>query len=425
MEENILVTNDRYLFFCSSFEERFHKCKNKRIAIYGTGNNARIILDNIKNYSFTCVIADSTENNTFCGIRICNIKEAVLIADVIIIAAAPTSTATIYKRICNDIPSNIDVYDMRGHLMNNKLNAEYYLNTISVSDVERKYSKYLLSKFSFNSSGNLYIDSYKTIAYIIAPITINYMQYILSYAKDYDFILFASRDGYFLQRLYSEYIEKKQGKWAKGVYLYTSRQALENAYKCSDDKYEKYITSLGLNGKCAVVDIVTQGSVCNGIFKLIGYMPDLIALGTTSIPNKYIQDEKMVHSMLGNVNEEIDRIPYSFSDFSELHLFLEILYASKDGQFLNFTEDLIPIFNEESKYNDILISNVQKELQASIDEIIEQGYKEFSNNYVMQILNLFYNKYSSYDETIKKMFIFDDPYDERLSKCNLIDKLGW
>ena len=126
-----------------------------------------------------------------------------------------------------------------------------------------------------------------------------------------------------------------------------------------------------------------------------------------------------------NINQEIEGIPFSFSDFSELHLFLEILYASKDGQFIKFTEENMPVFEEESEYNGILISNVQKELIECINEMMEYGFEEFSDSYVMKLLNLFYKKYSFYDEKLKEMFIFDDPYDERLRKCNLIDKLGW
>lgn len=407
------------------FSDTFRDIKDKAIAIYGIGNNSKIILNNIKHYNFRCVIAENYSEETFCGVSVCNIEKAVNDVDIILIAAVPTSTTAIYKRILDIVPKSIDVYDMRGHLLNKKVSAEEYLKSISINKTENKYTDLLYEKLKFTKVGKLCIDDYASIAYLIAPITMKYMQYIVSFAKEYDYILFVSRDGYFLYKLYCEFIKDSLESWARGIYFYTSRKALENAYSNENATYLNYIESLRLDGKGAVVDIVTQGSVCHGISVLTGNMLDLIALGTTAVPNRYVQREESVHSMLGNVNEEVDGIPYSFFDFSELHLFLEILYASEDGQFLEFSEGLLPCFDVESKYDKMLIKMVQKELKQIINSMIENEIKDFSNDYITQVLNLFYKNFADYDEKIKGRFCFDDPYDDRLQNCNLIDKLGW
>ena len=208
---------------------------------------------------------------------------------------------------------------------------------------------------------------------------------------------------------------------ATAHYLLTSRDAVNNR----DDNYRKYLKSLNTSGKCSIVDIVTQGTVVAGVSDILDRKMDLIAMGTTELPNKYIDDMKRVHSLLGQINERKGDIRYSFDDFSELHLFLEILYASCDGQFVRIDDSGCPEY-KENEYSEELLVGVQNCLADMISEYdLHNGKTLFSTEFAKSLLRLFYNKFAMYDEKIRNQFMFDDPYDERMQSCNLIDKLGW
>ena len=195
---------------------------------------------------------------------------------------------------------------------------------------------------------------------------------------------------------------------------------MRNNTECKN--YVNYIKSLDLKGKGAVVDIVTQGTICFGLRKLLNLDVDLIAVGTTAVPNKYVTAD-VVNSMLGNINEEFNGIPFSFNDFSELHLFLEMLYASVEGQFDGFTIDGHHIF-EKNEYNEKLLVGVQNELEKIVKNMIENNV-DCTYEYSTYLLQMFYRNNAFYSEEIKNAFTFNDPYDDRLHNCNLIDKLGW
>lgn len=401
----------------------FKSFVGKRIAVYGIGNNAKVILNYIGDLDVRCIISADSIGGSFCGYPILSMESALTHVNMILIAAVPTSTYAIFKRIIEIVPENIQIYDMRGHNLRTQKTIETFLNEIVKNENDKKYNCYLEKKKLYNNNKFL-IESYKSIAMLIAPITVNYLNYIFEMAEHYDYLLFASRDGYLLHKLYSKLVKRKIGKRAKGIYFYTSRTAIKEAMRNRNagGNYINYINSLGIKGKGAVIDIVTQGTICFGLRELVKLDVDLIAIGTTAVPNKYITADS-VNSMLGNVNEEIEGIPFSFNDFSELHLFMEMLYASLEGQFNGFTNDGHFIF-EKNEYNEKLLLEVQSELEKIVKNMIENDMY-FSNEYSTYLLQMFYRNYASYSEEIRNAFTFNDPYDDRLHKCNLIDKLGW
>ena len=401
----------------------FSSFVGKRIAIYGTGNNSKVILNYICNLNVIGIISDDSIGGFFGGYTILSMEEAIDKSDIILIAAVPTSTNEIYKRIKESVPENIQIYDMRGHNLNTRKIIEVYLNEIEKNENDKKFSDYF-KKQNMYTEHKFLIESYKSIAMLIAPITVNYLNYIFEMSKYYDYLLFASRDGYLLYKLYSELVKREKGYKAKGIYFYTSRTAIKAAMRNNTEckNYVNYIKSLNLKGKGAVVDIVTQGTICFGLRKLLNLDVDLIAVGTTAVPNKYVTAD-VVNSMLGNINEEFNGIPFSFNDFSELHLFLEMLYASVEGQFDGFTNDGHHIF-EKNEYNEKLLVGVQNELEKIVKNMIENNV-DCTYEYSTYLLQMFYRNNAFYSEEIKNAFTFNDPYDDRLHNCNLIDKLGW
>lgn len=393
--------------------------KNK-VAIYGIGDNAKLLLESVQDSSYCCVISDKTDLKEFCGCKVVSLANVAKMVDSIIIAAVPVSTGIIYNRIKNDIPQDIAVYDIRGHYLNENITAEEYINRFIKNGVDTEYYKKLTENGRF-SNGKYNIDCYDAVAALIAPITILFLSFIHSFARGYNHILFPARDGYFLLKLYRNLFGVETNGMATAHYLLTSRDAVNNR----DDNYRKYLKSLNTSGKCSIVDIVTQGTVVAGVSDILDRKMDLIAMGTTELPNKYIDDMKRVHSLLGQINERKGDIRYSFDDFSELHLFLEILYASCDGQFVRIDDSGCPEY-KENEYSEELLVGVQNCLADMISEYdLHNGKTLFSTEFAKSLLRLFYNKFAMYDEKIRNQFMFDDPYDERMQSCNLIDKLGW
>lgn len=390
-----------------------------KIAIYGTGDNAKLILEE-GTEKLCCVISEDSGLKEFCGCKVVGITDAVQMADAILIAAVPVSTSIIYNRIKDKVPEGMPVYDIRGHYLNEDISAIDYVSRFIGVDADRTYCERLLKTGSF-SNGEYKIDSYQSVASLVMPITVSFLKYMGSFVNCYDHILFPARDGYFLLEAYRRFIEGGGNNPNKAKYLLTSRDAIKNA----DGNYRKYIDFFGVTGSCAIIDIVTQGTVVAGISNMIGRDIDLIAMGTTELPNDFIDDLGRVHSLFGQINERKGEIRYSFDDFSELHLFLEMLYASDDGQFLGIDNNGLPIF-KENEYSAELIKGVQVSLTDMLDEYDWQSDDiGFSPGFTKALLRMFYRKFADYDASIREQFTFDDPYDTRMHACNLIDKLGW
>lgn len=706
--------------FQSTFDNCFKSFCNQPIAIYGTGNNAELILKNIKGYDFIYVISNKDIGSDFFGKKIVSLEKAIEVCTVIIIAAIPSSTNIVFNRICDIVPKDISIFDMRGNRLdkenfgnnpywnksidelyeqikayevisfdifdtlvqrtvlelgdlfnliqtelqkqginmpfskwrreaedganrektapslediyfqfqkdhnldietickmrnleygmdreiirprnkivkafnfaseNNKIvifTSDMYYSSSQIKEILKKcgidfdgqvlisseigadkvngglydelikiadgrsilhigdnfevdylnaqkkgidsfwimshynllcYSSIgslvdydsgnnrnllgLLSSELFNdpfciceTKGKVNIDSYDKLAAIFLPITLLFLNFIRKYSKEYDVLLFPSRDGFLLYELY-RCITKNTGVFAKGVYFYASRSGissavvkdaddldiycsklwsdknqnvkkfLENQFQIEVDEnlnhklsellnevtesevkekilelenrilhrseinrknYDTYIRKLNIDKslKIAVVDIVTHGTLLKGISDLIERDIDLIALGTSAVPNKYIQDETRVKSVYGNVNEEYNYMLIPSSDLSELHLLIEVLYSSRDGQFLRFDDNSNPIFMNDSAYDKKLLDGFQN----SIIKLVRKSYRDeliIDKDFALNVLNTMRGEKSSIADEIKKRFIFDDPYDESNLKRNILQKIN-
>lgn len=368
------------------------------------------------------------------------------------------------------------------------------------SDADRQMLGYIVSElfndpFVLNDSkGKLTVRNYRDIACRILPITAVYLAYIIDYSRNYDVLFFASRDGYFLQKMYERIrTSYPDGDLPPSKYVYISRSAVSRAATVSyddidvlsnkiiddpklnlrdffriqfhtelPDEYDmtnaKALDKWGYDGlkkklrtfydnilrdskvargrylgylqnegifefdKPAIIDIVTQGTLVYGLGKIMNKDIDLIAMGTSCVPNRYILDEKSVHSLYGNITERIGDNIHSMTDFSETHLMLEMLYGSTDGQLQGFDEKSKPLFAEGTAYDAELLGGVQSELEEMLNYVIDQDLLgKISKEFAMDVLRLCIRKYSEYSDNIKKCFSFNDPYDGSLKESNLID----
>ena len=87
------------------FDRIFSIYQKKRIAIYGTGQNARLIAECVSGYEIIGFISKDGTAGMLSEQAILSIDEAINIADIIIIAATVSSTNIIYSRIKEIVPS--------------------------------------------------------------------------------------------------------------------------------------------------------------------------------------------------------------------------------------------------------------------------------------------------------------------------------
>lgn len=345
--------------------------------------------------------------------------------------------------------------------------------------------------------GKIGLSSYKDIALAIYPMTMMFLDYIMENAERYDCILFPSRDGFFLYKLYAQM--KGSGKMPSlpdTKYVYASRMALSQATVHDEESfvvllgklfsdgtinckeyvqnqfnielpmeydapsgglierwgkerfirrlkeycpeaveklsksraaYLEYLDGLGLGGyhSIAMVDIVSFGTQVYCLSQLLGKKIDMLALGTTDVPNAYIENAEQVSSVYGNVNKEIQGATYSCSDLSVMHLFLEMLYASTDGQFMGISENRVPMFQSGTEYDSELITGVQEEVMKIMEETARGGihYENISKEFSRGMLRVLFRKYSEIDESLRRQFVFSDPYMGGIKVVNLTDRL--
>lgn len=235
-----------------------------------------------------------------------------------------------------------------------------------------------------------------------------------------------------LQACYDEILQRSEAK--RKIYKRYLESINDMLYTHPDIKHSvDSLTDQSMNEKYsegevhwAVVDVVTQGTLVYGLSRITGFTPELIAMGTSCVPNRYIEDESRVNSLYGNISERVNGTIHSMSDFSELHLLLEMLYASDEDQFLGFTlsHELIPQFVKGTAYNKELLSGVQTELEELLSRFWDTDvFGNVSKSFALNVLRMCFGKYSDFSDELKSSFMFDDPYDGSLKKCNLIEYL--
>ncbi len=111
------ITEKEYCL--SVFEQNFQKVKGERIALYGTGANAKAILDRFPEYRFECIVDDHSNGKYIRGKYVVSMTEFLMLGiKTLIIAAQIDSAWAVFKRICRPCRDDgIAVYDMHGNDM--------------------------------------------------------------------------------------------------------------------------------------------------------------------------------------------------------------------------------------------------------------------------------------------------------------------
>lgn len=252
-------------FVLRKFKKIFSPYKDKRIVLYGTGKNTEAILRRWgQEFCIVGVMDVSREGEMFCGKRILSVKQVKdLGVDLIVMICLPVSEDIVYERISGFTEKEqIEVYNLDGILMRSCRNeyrherltevekkklaetegAPALFKYTAYSDLEHKadtwikrnmlelFMKELLKNPSdVREDGRVFVAGSEKMGYLYwGPIFTGFLLWMVKAAMDdqCDIILFQSRDGYLLQKMYQILKHAyKEVQFPADVYFLASRRS--------------------------------------------------------------------------------------------------------------------------------------------------------------------------------------------------------
>ncbi len=244
------------------FDSGFAQYKDIPIALYGLGINTKYLLEEAKTYNIVGIIANERIGEIVYEKEVMAIESVPGKVRIIIIIAQAKSIKTIYERIKYIEDTGIDIYDLYGKKLKDYYDEETpnavkpltFESASAMSSYDRmlyssvanviKYAVnksdhnvlYLFSQKAFHdplsfvkAKGKLTIDDmYKLGYYCFAPITANFLAWLVKEFENINksIILFSSRDGYLLFKLYRYLtIIRPELVLPEAEYFYISRRA--------------------------------------------------------------------------------------------------------------------------------------------------------------------------------------------------------
>jgi len=244
------------------FDNYFSKYKNDPIVLYGLGINTKYLLEEAKDYNIIGIAANERIGETVYGKEVMPIEAVPGKAGIIVIIAHAQSIKTIYERIKHIEDAGVEIFDLFGKRLKEYYNDENpnadkcpslesalamktdeRMLCSSVADVVQhaadKCDYNILNLFSrkafgdplsfVKSKGKIRINNmYELGYYCFAPITVKFLSWLVRELENIEnsIILFSSRDGYLLYKLYQLLKSKTPGlKLPDAEYFYISRRA--------------------------------------------------------------------------------------------------------------------------------------------------------------------------------------------------------
>jgi FMN phosphatase YigB (HAD superfamily) len=288
------------------------------------------------------------------------------------------------------------------------------IETINDSLIVGDFAAIMLnSPFSLcKEKGRLFIDKFEQIIYFFIPILLSFLQYIiqLMFENNDKQILFFSRDGYLIHKLYNIIIDQFSLNIPKGKYILSSRAALCN--DTNKDNYLVYFKQFIDSDQTFVFDWVTKGTSVSKLeellFRKINKSINLICFASFNIRASGFTGQ--IHCMLGDHN--FYHLPFYFLKYYEL---IEIILPPPFAtQLLYFDKDINPVFADESSERSKQWDNIQL-----IQSLILNYFKELNKSdnlwYTRSpsirtadtILGLISSNSAIVDDKIKSAFVFE------------------
>ena len=252
-------------FVLSKFKKNFSQYRNQQIVLYGTGKNTEAILRKYEHdFCIAGVMDVSKEGEIFCGKKILSVKQVKdLCVDLIVLICLPVSEDIVFERIrAFTEKEQIKVFNLDGVQMQSHMD-EYRFERLT--DIEKEkiaetegllallkhttyydfdhkadtwiknkmlefFTKELLKNPSdVKEDGKVFIADFEKMGYLYwGPIFSGFLLWMVKEAMNdhCDIILFQSRDGYLLQKMFR--ILKnvyKEVQFPSDIYFLASRRS--------------------------------------------------------------------------------------------------------------------------------------------------------------------------------------------------------
>ena len=330
-----------------------------------------------------------------------------------------------------------------------------------------------------STKGRVVLESSEKLAWLcFLPLTIRYLQFIVQTAKaaPNGILLFLSRDGYFLQKVYETLRPKFH--LPPSVYFYASRQAAYGVMVREEEDIRfllRYIRSLekqnlrhqleycfqmpfseefdktvadaleewGEEGFDARVMVYKKQILAQEAKRRESYLRymeslhlkrfqrilcvDLVTKGTVPFALYRILERPIELLAIGATAPEQKFLPPKekshllmglvppYSPLNAWFSVMETLYASKEGQLEAFSVDGHPLFVEHSEYDPALLDRMQGALADGLEAnpFIIQGEFPLSNAFCNDMLDLLDTSCTDIPDVVYDEFTFYDPADSK------------
>jgi hypothetical protein len=102
-------------YITDQFQINFHSYKDKRIVLYGIGNNTKLLLERLKDYNIIGLMDAGNIGKTVYGLKVLSMNEIIKLNPIIIIIARPSVVNLIFKRISIlEEDHNIPIFNIEG-----------------------------------------------------------------------------------------------------------------------------------------------------------------------------------------------------------------------------------------------------------------------------------------------------------------------
>jgi FMN phosphatase YigB (HAD superfamily) len=334
--------------------------------------------------------------------------------------------------------------------------------------------------------GKIYIDDAKMMAKIcFAAITMVFMAWFVNEVKGKKnaVILFVSRDGYYLQKLYQRI--KNKLDLPDDIYFYSSRVAaslsgmkdekdIKNIWKslflCKDmnlkdylalrfgivfsEKFdlsiEKALDTIGYEGiEKAVLEskdeiLLNASKIRRNYLKYIAqlklekydqiYITDIVTQGTTMYGLANVLNRSINLLAYGTYNMPNSHIPdmkyvkslfgnaEGFIDFFNMYVVLELAYASDEGQFCGINDYCQKIFMDSTAYDGNLITSLQEGIDEFIKDYEEIDADWFNKTFSTTLGSFVFGilKKANIEENLKNKFSF---FDCMIGNINILQEI--
>lgn len=403
-------------YILRTFQNSFCNQKNARICLYGTGAHTWKLLQRLSDYNICGVMDLSCKND---GFQLLSEEEVEQNCDFIVIIARPMYTKKIYTKIRGRL-KHIPIYSLEGvdldiNQQKEKMDIELYLKkTEELVKTEQdrcvfEWFREHIAVMPRQDNGGINVeDMYTFVNVFLAPLIVNVFIWVVRKAKEKkcDFLLFPSRDGYWLYQMYLLIKENGTVGLPDACYFYTSRQALLNAEKNipngAMDNYRKYLERLRIDEKenIGIYDFCARGTVQLHLEEIL--QKKLLGLYYVKLPLENAPIEVCSYSGQG-------KNYYQLNSFAQRYYPLtEMLFSAAHGSVEGIDAEGNPIF-EPAQMNEDIAREIGQAIMDCFDELLKKTddiyNAEFSHELIDNIVDMIRIARITLDDKVKKSFV--------------------